>query len=88
MKWEFEMGVLIVEWSGFRGGLKAGFYCNRPLSRSALERWWLHYQQSYVISANKKHVHFPYWFDIINSDNKLSSILYRLILQDNVHKVC
>ena len=26
-----------------------------------------------------------YWYDIINSDNKLSSILYRLILQDNVH---
>ena len=26
-----------------------------------------------------------YWYDIINSDNKLSLILYRLILQDNVH---
>ena len=26
-----------------------------------------------------------YWYDIINSDIKLSSILYRLILQDNVH---
>ena len=26
-----------------------------------------------------------YWYDIINSDNNLSSILYRLILQDNVH---
>ena len=26
-----------------------------------------------------------YWYDIINSDNKLSSIVYRLILQDNVH---
>jgi len=26
-----------------------------------------------------------YWYDMINSDNKLSSILYRLILQDNVH---
>ena len=25
------------------------------------------------------------WYDIINSDNKLSSILYRLIFQDNVH---
>jgi len=26
-----------------------------------------------------------YWYDIINSENKLSSILYRLFLQDNVH---
>jgi len=26
-----------------------------------------------------------YWYDIINCDNNLSSILYRLILQDNVH---
>jgi len=26
-----------------------------------------------------------YWYDITNSDNKLSSIVYRLILQDNVH---
>jgi len=26
-----------------------------------------------------------YWYDIINSDNKLSSILCRLVLQDNVH---
>ena len=26
-----------------------------------------------------------YWYDIINSDIKLSSILYRLILQNNVH---
>ena len=26
-----------------------------------------------------------YWYDILNSDNKLSLILYRLILQDNVH---
>ena len=26
-----------------------------------------------------------YWYDIINCDNKLSLILYRLILQDNVH---
>ena len=26
-----------------------------------------------------------YWYYMINSDNKLSSIVYRLILQDNVH---
>ena len=26
-----------------------------------------------------------YWYVIINCDNKLSLILYRLILQDNVH---
>jgi len=26
-----------------------------------------------------------YWYDVINSENKLSSISYRLILQDNVH---
>ena len=26
-----------------------------------------------------------YWYDIINCDNKLSSIWYRLILQANVH---
>jgi len=25
------------------------------------------------------------WYDVINSDNKLSSIFYRLILEDNVH---
>ena len=28
MKWDFKMVVLIVEWSKFWGGLKAGFYCN------------------------------------------------------------
>jgi len=27
MKWDFKMVVLIVEWSLFQGGLKAGFYC-------------------------------------------------------------
>jgi len=27
MKWDFKMVVLIVEWSKFRGGLKAGFHC-------------------------------------------------------------
>jgi len=27
MKWDFKMVVLIVEWSSFWGGLKAGFYC-------------------------------------------------------------
>ena len=27
-----------------------------------------------------------YWYDIIDSDNKLSSILYRLILQQQQHK--
>ena len=25
MKWDFKMVVLLVEWSSFRGGLKAGF---------------------------------------------------------------
>jgi len=28
MKWDFKIVVLLVEWSSFRGGLKAGFYCN------------------------------------------------------------
>jgi len=28
MKWDFKMVVLIVEWSLFRDGLKAGFYCS------------------------------------------------------------
>jgi len=28
MKWDFKMVVLIVEWSLFQSGLKAGFYCN------------------------------------------------------------
>ena len=27
MKWDFKIVVLLVEWSSFRGGLKAGFYC-------------------------------------------------------------
>ena len=27
MKWDFKIVVLLVEWSFFRGGLKAGFYC-------------------------------------------------------------
>ena len=27
MKWDFTIVVLLVEWSSFRGGLKAGFYC-------------------------------------------------------------
>mgnify|MGYP007091372973 CR=1 FL=1 len=27
MKWDFKIMVLIVEWSYFRGGLEAGFYC-------------------------------------------------------------
>ena len=28
MKWDFKIVVLLVEWSSFRGGLKAGFYCS------------------------------------------------------------
>ena len=28
MKWDFKMVVSIVEWSYFRTGLKAGFYCS------------------------------------------------------------
>ena len=31
MKWDFKIVVLLVEWSSFRGGLKAGFYCSRVL---------------------------------------------------------
>jgi len=27
MKWDFKIVVLLVEWSSFQGGLKAGFYC-------------------------------------------------------------
>jgi len=27
MKWDFKIVVLLVEWSSFWGGLKAGFYC-------------------------------------------------------------
>jgi len=27
MKWDFKMTVLIMEWSSFWGGHKAGFYC-------------------------------------------------------------
>ena len=27
MEWDFRMVVLIVEWSSFQGGLRAGFYC-------------------------------------------------------------
>ena len=27
MKWDFKIVVLLVEWSSFRGGLEAGFYC-------------------------------------------------------------
>jgi len=27
MKWDFKIVVLLVEWSSFRGGLKAGLYC-------------------------------------------------------------
>jgi len=27
MKWDFKIVVLLVEWSSFRGGLKARFYC-------------------------------------------------------------
>ena len=27
MKWDFKIVVILVEWSSFRGGLKAGFYC-------------------------------------------------------------
>jgi len=27
MKWDFKIVVLLVEWSSFRGGIKAGFYC-------------------------------------------------------------
>jgi len=27
MKWDFKIVVLLEEWSSFRGGLKAGFYC-------------------------------------------------------------
>jgi len=27
MKWDFKIVVLLVEWSFFRGGPKAGFYC-------------------------------------------------------------
>jgi len=38
---------------------------------------------SLSISIKKRVI--GYWYDIINSDNNLSSILYRLILQDNVH---
>ena len=37
------------------------------------------------LSINIKKREAGYWYDIINSDNKLSSILYRLILQDNAH---
>jgi len=27
MKWDFKIVVLLVEWSAFRSGLKARFYC-------------------------------------------------------------
>jgi len=27
MKWDFKIVVLLVEWSSFRGGLKAGLNC-------------------------------------------------------------
>jgi len=32
MKWDFKIVVLLVEWSSFRGGLKAGFYCTYILA--------------------------------------------------------
>jgi len=32
MKCDFKMVVLIVEWSLFRSGLKAGFYCKHKPS--------------------------------------------------------
>ena len=38
---------------------------------------------SLSISIKKRVI--GYWYDIINSDIKLSSILCRLVLQDNVH---
>jgi len=38
-----------------------------------------------LLSISIKKRVIGYWYDIINSDNTLSSILYRLILQDNVH---
>ena len=37
------------------------------------------------LSVSIKQRVIGYWYDIINSVNKLSSISYRLILQDNVH---
>jgi len=36
MKWDFKIVVLLVEWSSFRGGLKAGFYCITLLNITVL----------------------------------------------------
>jgi len=37
------------------------------------------------LSIRIKQKVIEYWYDMINSDNKLSSIVHRLIFQDNVH---
>ena len=40
MKWDFKIVVLLVEWSSFRGGLKAAFYCSSIFENEQLRRPW------------------------------------------------
>jgi len=65
MKWDFKMVVLIVEWSYFRGGLKAGFYCTQAFihqsnKRVFITRLYLRLIQKEKLFAHVSQYHMPY----------------------------
>ena len=56
MKWEFKMVVLIVEWSLFLGGLKAGFYSTSTIENRKLLAELLPLQYTTILISPDKHI--------------------------------